>query len=228
MLTVLGVPFSAHTRKVLVGLREKGLPFELRPLVPLQPELPEVFLRASPLRRIPVLLDGELAFADSSVIALYLDRIAPTPALYPEEPAAYARALWIEEFVDGALAEHELRGLLFQRAFGPKFLGLEPDQALIESSLQHEIPERLAYLESVLDGQWFSSRFSQADVAVTSILLNLHYAGERLDARRFPKLARHFRRALERPSLHASLEAEAPAARALGVLDMALLTELGY
>ena len=229
MLTIFGVPFSAHTRKVIVGLHEKGLDFRLEPIVPLRPVLPEVFLRASPLKKIPALIDGDLALADSSVIALYLDRVHPEAPLYPMAPAAYGQALWIEEFVDGALAEHVLHGLLFQRAIGPAFLGLQPDHALIATTLNEKIPARLGYLEAALENDWFAGgRFSQADITVASILLNFHYAGERLDDRRYPRLYAFLHRALARPGFVKALTAEAPVAREAKILDMTFLGTLGY
>jgi glutathione S-transferase len=228
MFKIYGVPFSAHTRKVLVGLNEKELAYELEPLVPLLPNLPEPFLRASPLKKIPVLVHGDVAVTDSSVIALYLDRVHGERPLYPSDPALYARALWIEEFVDGGLAEHVLHGLLFQRKFAPAFLSQKPNEALITTSLTEKIPARLAYLEGELGGDWFAGEFSYADVAVASILLNFHYAGETLDAGRYPKLHAFLRRAAERPSFARALSREAPAARDAKILDMTLLHELGY
>jgi len=38
-LKLYGVPFSAHTRKVLVGAKEKGLELALSPLVPMAPDV---------------------------------------------------------------------------------------------------------------------------------------------------------------------------------------------
>ena len=40
---------------------------------------------------------------DSSVICAYLERRFPKPALYPSDDYEYARALWLEEFIDGGL-----------------------------------------------------------------------------------------------------------------------------
>lgn len=228
MFKIYGVPFSAHTRKVLVALREKGLEFELMPLVPIVPDLPEPFLRASPLRKIPVLLHGEQAIPDSTVIALYLDRVRPERPLYPAPPAAYAKALFVEELVDGALAAHVLHGVLFQRVFGPRFLGTRPDEALIADSLENQIPPRLRDLESLLEGEWFAGSFSYADVTVASILMQLGYAGEAALLERHPKLQAFFRRALARDSFVESLGIEAPAAREVAGLDTRLLEELGY
>jgi glutathione S-transferase len=228
MIKIYGVPFSAHTRKVLVGLNEKELPYELERLIPVLPNLPAAFLQASPLKKIPVLVDGAVTLADSSVIALYLERVHPEHALYPADPALYGRALWIEEFVDGGVAEHVLKGLLFQRKFAPTLLSKQPDEALIARSLNEHIPARFAYLEGELKGNWFAGKFSYADITVASILLNFHYAGESLDAERYPRLHAFLRRAVARPSFARALAQEAPAARDMKVLDMKLLQELGY
>ena len=154
MLKIHGVPFSAHTRKVIITALEKGVSYQLIPVVPLSP--PKGWDELSPLGLIPVIQDGETTLADSSVIGLYLEKRYPERAFYPADPALLGRALWIEEFVDGGLAAHVLRGVLMQKVFAPKFLNLPPDQALIERSVNELIPPRLAYLEKSLSGDWFA------------------------------------------------------------------------
>jgi glutathione S-transferase len=222
MLKIYGVPFSAHTRKVLIGALEKGLDYELVPVVPLSP--PPGWLEKSPLGLIPALEDGDVRLADSSVILQYLDRKYPQPALYPSDAAAYARALWIEEFVDGGLSSHVLHGLLLQRVFAPKFLNKAPDEALIRKSLTEMIPPRLTYLEQQLTGEFFAGSFSVADITVASILMNFHYAGELVSEAAYPRLYKHLRRTLARPSFVKHLQGEIPAAKSIGALDMMLLS----
>ena len=228
MLQIHGVPFSAHTRKVIVGALEKGLDYELVRVIPLAPNLSPAFVRASPLKKIPVVIHDGLAIADSTVIALYLDRVFPDRPLYPNAPQAYAKALFVEEVVDGTLAEHVLHGVLLQRVLGPLLLGLSPNQDLIETSLNDKIPARLTALEKLLDGAWFAGEFSYADVTVASILINLSYAGEPLDGRRYPKLHGFLRRALVRDAFAQALRREAPEARDIKGMDLRLLDELGY
>lgn len=222
MLEIFGVPFSAHTRKVLLAAREKDLPFELVPVIPLNP--PAGWRELSPLGKIPVLRTPELCVADSSVICQYLERIRPTPALYPSEPVAFAHALWLEEFVDGGLAPHVLGGLLLQRVFAQRFLNQAPDEALIRRSLEQEIPPRLAYLESRVQGDYLvGASFSIADITVASMLINYHFAGERLAA--YPKLQRYLQTLLRRPSFQQAFAVELPAARQIGGLDLSVLQE---
>lgn len=227
MLKIHGVPFSAHTRKVILAAIEKGIPYELVSVVPLAP--PAGWTELSPLGLIPAVQDGEYGLADSSVICLYLERTHPNRAIYPADPKQYARALWIEEFVDGGLASHVLRGLLMQRVFAPKFLNKAPDEELIHRSLTEMIPPRLDYLDKSLAGEYFAGNaLSIADIAVASILINYHYAGERIDAAQYPRLHRYLRGLLLRDCFRKAFETEIPAAESVGGLDMSLLRSLGY
>jgi glutathione S-transferase len=226
MLKIHGVPFSAHTRKVILAATEKRLAYELISVVPLTP--PAGWTELSPLGLIPAVQDGDRTLADSSVICLYLERQHPTPSIYPADVHVYARALWIEEYVDSGLAPHVLRGLLMQRVFAPKFLKRPPDHALIEKSLV-EIRSGLAYLEKVLSGAYFAGgAFSIADIAVASILVNFHYAGEVVEEGRHPKLYRYLRKVLQRDCFKTAFATEVPAAESVGGLDMRLLRSLGH
>jgi glutathione S-transferase len=90
----------------MVALAEKGIAYEHDPVVPAiaPPEFKRVSKDVSPLGRIPAYSDGDFSLADSSVIIAYLERVKPSPALYPSDTRAYVRALWFEEFGDGGLA----------------------------------------------------------------------------------------------------------------------------
>jgi glutathione S-transferase len=227
MLKIHGVPFSAHTRKVIITALEKGIPYELIPVVPLDP--PDGWTELSPLGLIPVIQDEETTLADSSVIGLYLEKRYPEHPFYPENPAELGRALWIEEFVDGGLAGHVLHGVLLQKVFAPKFLNQPPNHALIDKSVNEMIPPRFDYLEHSLSKTWFAGKlFTIADVTVASILLNYHYAGLELDAKRYPRLRIFLERALQRESFRRAFETEIPTATQVGALDLSLLYRLGY
>ena len=227
MLRIHGVPFSAHTRKVIVAALEKGIDYELVKVIPLTP--PAGWSEKSPLGLIPAIEDGDFVLADSSVICAYLERTRAGRPLYPADARQFAQALWIEELVDSGLAPHVLRGLLMQRVFAPKFLNLPPDEALIHKSLTEMIPPRLAYLEKALAGEYFAGgAFSVADIAVASMLLNFHYAGESIGAAQYPKLHRYLRNVLMRDCFKKALAIEAPVADAVGALDMTFLRSLGH
>jgi glutathione S-transferase len=227
MLKIHGLLFSAHTRKAIVAATEKQIPYELNRVIPLAP--PPDWRELSPLGLIPAIEDGDVRLADSSAICSYLERKYPEPSIYPAGLRDYARALWIEEYIDSGLAPHVLRGLLLQRVFAPKFLNQPPDEELISRSLNEMIPPRLAYLEDALTGKYFAGdAFSIADIAVACILINLHYAGESVSNDAHPNLYGFLRAILQRPCFADALKREAPAAAAVGGMDMRLLRELGY
>ena len=87
-------PLSLYSRKAEIALREKALAFE-QVLVPFtqaqgyQPKHP-VVIAANPLKRVPVLVEGDLTLFDSTVIMEYLEDAYPEPPLYPRDPKAKA------------------------------------------------------------------------------------------------------------------------------------------
>ncbi len=71
--------------------------------------VPVTLARARELRRlnprglVPVLVHGSETVPDSTEIVRYLERRFPAPSLYPEDPAARAFALLVEDWADEAL-----------------------------------------------------------------------------------------------------------------------------
>ena len=98
-----GAPLSPFVRKARVALAEKGVDYELDPLVPFG--VADEYKKLSPLKKIPCWEEGDFALPDSSAIVAYLERIQPEPSLYPQDPKQFARALWYEEYADTKLAE---------------------------------------------------------------------------------------------------------------------------
>ena len=87
---VIGSYLSPYVRKVLVVLHEKGIPYEIDPIVPFFGD--DRFSELSPVRRIPVWIDDRVTLCDSTVICEYLDDRHPEPALRPRDAADRARA----------------------------------------------------------------------------------------------------------------------------------------
>ena len=84
-LLIVGSYLSPYVRKVLVCLEVKGIAYEVDHIVPFFGD--DRFSTLSPLRRIPVLVDGDLVLSDSSVICQYLEDKQPAPALRVEQGA---------------------------------------------------------------------------------------------------------------------------------------------
>jgi glutathione S-transferase len=82
-LTIVGSYVSPYVRKVLACLNLKGIPYEVDPITPFFGN--DEFRRLSPLCRIPVLIDGDFAISDSSVICAYHDEAYPDRPLHPKD-----------------------------------------------------------------------------------------------------------------------------------------------
>lgn len=197
-----GLP-SPFVKKVCAFLAEKGIAFELRPLSPF-PKTPEL-LALSPLGKIPIYQDGDFVLTDSSAICAYVERVHADPPLYPAEPRAYGRALFLEEFADSKLAE-VLGGVFFQRVIRPRFFAQPPDETAIAKSLAEAMPPALDWVERQLASGALGAAFGIAEVAVGAQLANFQLAGEKIDAARWPGLAAFAERALARPSFAKLLE----------------------
>jgi len=161
------------------------------------------YRKMSPLGKVPAFRDGDHGFSDSSVICQYLERRHPEPALYPKDAYELARALWFEEYADTALIEVFGPKIFFPRIVEAKFMGKEPDEAAIQKVIDEQLPPRFDYLESQLgNGPYLvGKQLTIGDVAVASMFVNLFHAGEGVDPKRWPKVAKYVATQHERPSI---------------------------
>jgi glutathione S-transferase len=195
MIRIIGSFVSPYVRKVLACMNLKGLAYEVDPITPFYGN--DEFERLSPLRRIPVLIDGDLSVSDSSVICAYLEDAYPGHQLLPAESKDRARARWFEEFADTRLGDLFIWGLFYQKIVRPLVWGEPGDQARIEKSLNEGIPSALDYLEHELpeDGFLFGD-IGVADISIASFFRNGAYAGFETDAGRWPRSAAFVERTL--------------------------------
>ena len=192
---------SPFVRKAIVVLEEKGLGYESVELSSVPGRKSPELLELHPLGKIPVLRDGDVVVPDSSVVCAYLEKKHPKPALYPDDPAELARALFLEEYSDTRLFE-VLSGILFGRVVKPHVMGQPPDEARVEQLFEKELPPVLDYLESQLrDGATtLLPRFSVADAAIGAQLATLTLSGLAIDRSRWPRAARYHEAVRSRPS----------------------------
>jgi len=210
-MKLYGAPQSPFVRKVRIALEEKGLPHEIERHAP----------ALHPMGKMPVLRDGERLVPDSSAICAYLERAYPAPALYPVDPAEYARAVFLEEYADAHMSEG-MGAIVLERFMKPNLLKLPTDEkrlaALLSAARERwlgkptsaagaPIPAVLDYLESQLpdSGGSVLSRFGIADIALGAHLGWLAPAGIELDPQRWPRTARYYETLRERPSFKTAL-----------------------
>jgi len=194
-LTIIGSFVSPYVRKVLAAMNLKGLSYQVDPITPFYGN--DEFERLSPLRRIPVLIDGDFAISDSSVICDYLDDAYPGHPLYPSDPKQRARARWLEEFADTRLGDLFIWSLFYQKVVRPMVWGEPTDEERIAKAQDEDIPFALDYLEDQLPAEGFLfGDIGVADVAIASFFRNGAYAGFETDAARWPRTAAFVERVL--------------------------------
>jgi glutathione S-transferase len=131
---VHSVPGSPFGRAVLATLEEKRAAYRLVPVPPGSSKSPEHLAR-HPFGRVPVLEHDGFVLYETQAILRYLDRVLPEPALTPANPQAAARMDQVMNVSDWYLFQGVGNVIGFQRIAGPRFLGLTPDEALIEAAM---------------------------------------------------------------------------------------------
>jgi len=206
-MKIIGSYVSPYVRKVLACLALKELDYEIDPITPFFGD--DEFERLSPLRRIPVLVDGDLALCDSSVICAYLDEAYPGHPLLPADPRDRARARWLEEFADSRLGDVFIWGLFYPLVVHPAVWGEKGDKARAEKTLAEDAPAVLDYLEGQVpaDGFLFGD-IGLADISIATFFRNAAYARFTIDAARWPGTAAYVARTLAHPAVASLLPFE--------------------
>jgi glutathione S-transferase len=204
-LTLYGHPFSSYTQKVLIALYENGTPFEFRCLGPETPQYSAEWLGRWPLRKFPLLVDGERNVVETSIIIEYLQLAYPGRVrLLPEDPMA---ALDVR-FLDRCFDLHVMSPV--QHAVGGALTGdavkRQEGLALAEETLERAY----AWLEEKLAGRaWAAGEdFSLADCAAAPALFYADWTHRISDA--YPVLRAYRARLLARPSFARAVEEARP------------------
>lgn len=195
-MKIIGSYVSPYVRKVLACMALKGIDdYEIDPITPFFGD--EEFARLSPLRRIPVLIHGDLVLNDSTVICAWLDEAFPGHPLLPADPGDRARARWLEEYADTRMGDVFIWGLFYQKIVHPLVWGEPGDAARIDRTLAEDAPAVLDFLEAQLpEAGYLFGEIGLADIAIASFFRNAAYAGFAIDAARWPKTAGFVERAL--------------------------------
>jgi glutathione S-transferase len=110
MIELYQFELSQFSEKARLILDFKGLPYRKIEVVPGVGQL-EV-LRMSGQRQLPVIKDGNRVVADSTAIALYLDKTYPDKPLIPNNPQVAALCTILEDWADEALGNKVRKTLL--------------------------------------------------------------------------------------------------------------------
>ncbi len=218
MLKIYGVPISVHTRKAIVAAIEKNLHFEVIPVIPVMPgNPPPNWRQISPTGKIPALVDGDFVLFDSAAICAYLERLQPTPSLYPQDAQAFAQALSLEQYA-GTLFSSVVHPLFDEVFVNPKIRNIPTNRDKINQVLSNAVPEMFGFLNGIVT-QYFltGSSLSIADIAVASNLVNFQHIGFDLQREKFPNLAALFDRTVRHPAVKEALRREQAVVDSMGL-----------
>jgi glutathione S-transferase len=206
-VTIIGSFVSPYVRKVLACLNLKGAAYVVDPITPFFGD--DDYQRLSPLRRIPVLIDGDFSVSDSTVIAAYVEEAYPGHPLFPADSKDRARARWLEEYADTRLGELLIWSLFYQRVVKPLVWNEPTDEERVRDALENGIPAALDYLEGEAPAEGFLFReIGLADIAVASFFRNAAYADYTIDSGRWPRTAGWIGRSLVHPAIASLLPFE--------------------
>lgn len=193
-------PFSA---KVRMALAEKDLPVEILEVPWTRQSLwspkPEEFLAVSPRGEVPVLIDGDLAVFDSTVILEYLEDAYPNVPLMPADPRARAEVRMWEDAADHAMAKH-VTTLIREVFMG----GGNQDEIADATAAYQAYHQRLE--DQLSEHEFVAGNFSTADLA-TFLAIGFGSALEVPIAEGHTHLARWFDTVHQRPSVGSEYDA---------------------
>lgn len=200
-LALYGHPFSSYTQKVLVALYENATPFEFRALGPDEPQHVEDWLRRWPLRKFPLLVDGERNVVETSIIIEYLQLAHPGPVrLLPSDAMAALEARFLDRFFD--LHVMEAMQLAVAGALGR--IPIKREEALAIAG--ERLETAYAWLEKQLAGRTWATGadFTLADCAAAPSLFYADWTHRISEA--YPALRAYRARLQGRPSFARAVE----------------------
>lgn len=176
-IKLISAPLSLFAKKVEIAFAEKGIEYE-RVLAPFTqtagytPRHPDV-LAHNPKRQVPVLIDGDLALYDSTVIIEYLEDLRPSPPLFPAAARERAKCRLLELYADEVILA-SLKPLMHRNEPGaasrPDWASREAAAAPAEAALS----AHYAKIDAALgDRNYLCGDFGAADIAV---FVQLFYA----------------------------------------------------
>ena len=203
-LSLFAHPFSSYCQKALVALYENATPFTYRLLDPNDPATFAEFAGLWPLKRFPLLLDGDRPVAEATVIVEHLALHHPGPVrLLPADPAAALEVRFLDRFFDNYV-QTPMQKIVLDALRGPEERdprGVADARALLDTAY--------AWLERHLTGRdWAAGAFGLADCAAAPALFYADWAHSIGEA--YPAVRAYRARLNARPSFARAIEEARP------------------
>lgn len=199
-------PFSSYSQKALIAFYENAVPFDYLVLSPEHPDIQAQFEQLWPIKRFPLLVDGEHVVMEATCIIEYLQVNHPGPVrLIPNDPQAALDVRMLDRCFDNYIHA--------------------PMQRIVANALRHEserdphgvdearimLDDAYAWLEQhMADREWAAvGAFTLADCAAAPSLFYADWA-HRIDAPSFPNVTAYRQRLLARPSFARAINEARP------------------
>lgn len=166
-MQVYGHPFSSYTQKALIALYENGTPFEFMLLSGEQPDIVAEFAQRWPIKRFPMLVEGQRQVMEATSIIEYLDVHHPGPSrLIPRDADAAIEVRMLDRIFDNYIHSPQQR-IVFNR------IRPESDRDPHgDGEARRMLDTAYAWLDHYMHGREWSagSAFSLADCAAAPAL----------------------------------------------------------
>ncbi|MDB5985057.1 MAG: gst-3 [Nevskia sp.] len=187
-------PFSTYSRRVVIALIEKQIPYETVVVdMAARQHRDPAYLALNPYARVPTLVEDDFVLYESTSILHYLEAKHPTPALLPSDARQRAQVDMAMKLCDLQMTR-QAGTIIFPKRFLPKERW---DLAAIAQA-KAEIEKHLAILERQLGGHEYlvGDGYSLAEICYTPFVQFLPL----MEIEPPPAVAAWSARLLQRPS----------------------------
>ena len=205
MLKLYAHPFSSYCQKALIALYENDTPFEYLVLSPENTAVMDDFAARWPIRRFPLLVDGERTVVEASIIIEHLALHHPGPvSLIPKDPRAALDVRMMDRFFDNYISTPQQR-IIYDSLRAPE---ARDAQGVVEAREMLETAYR--WLDGAMAGRTWAAgdAFSLADCAAAPALFYADWTHPIDEA--FGNVHAYRKRLLQRPSFARAVDEARP------------------
>ena len=198
-------PFSSYSQKVLTALYENETPFEWCELSPEHPEHYAAFCEMWPIRRFPLLVDGERILTEATTIIEYLHLHYPGPVkLLPDDQGLALEVRNMDRFFDNYISTPQQK---------PVYDSLRPEDKRDPQGVQDArdlLDRAYGWLDKYMEGrEWAAGKdFSMADCGAGPFLFYADWT-HRIDPK-FSNVLEYRKRLLARPAFKRAVDEARP------------------
>ena len=198
-------PFSSYCQKALIALYENDIPFDFRLLSPQTPEVSAAFEALWPIKRFPLLVDGDRTLFEATVIIEHLGLHYPGPVrLIPAAPDEAVEVRMWDRFFDHYVSTPQQKIVFdaMRPADARDAHGVDDARRMLDTAYR-VLEARMA------DREWVvGDRFSLADCAAAPFLFYADWTHAIEPA--FAHVHAYRRRLLARPSFARAVDEARP------------------